>query len=788
MSQSLSLISLDNKKAYELCRRLKTGLSKIEVSYVREHFKRLGRDPTDIELQTIAQTWSEHCFHKIFKSRIKYGKEVIDGLFRSYIRRATEELAPNWVVSAFSDNAGIVKFEETYSIAAKVETHNHPSAVDPFGGAATGVGGVIRDILGVWAEPIADTDMLFFGDLSFPYRKLPSGIKHPRYLLSGVVSGVGTYGNNMGIPTVNGGVYFDAKFTGYTLVFCGCIGLLKNRNYAKSASPGDVLVIAGARTGRDGIHGVNFASEKIEGDTDALRSAVQIPDPIIEEKLKRAVLEIGDRRLASAITDLGGGGLSSGVCEIAKSYRCGAEVDLASIPLKSSELDPWEVWVSESQERMLLVVPEQTLAKVLSVFEREEIEAGAFGRLTQGSDVVLKSKSEELGRLNLDFLFSPPLPELRAKTVTKKIVPSKSPPTGTRPRRPPDLSAEVLSLLRTPNIASKESIVRTYDFEVKGNTVIKPFQYPNSGPNDAAVLKPIENSEKGIAISCGYNPSLSRFDCYWMAASSIDEAVRNNIAVGGRRIALLDNFAWGDPEDPENLGGLVRAAQACYDVSKAFDMPYISGKDSLYNETPLGEILPTLAITAIGIIPEITRSLTADFKDSGNSIYLVGRTKEELGGSEYYRMRRLEMGEVPKLDFELTPAMYRAINRATDQPYVRACHDVSQGGLAVCVAEMCFGSMLGADISLTIDGKEVDAVRNSMFSESNSRFVIEIQKGEEEKFEKTMKGFPIERIGTVSEGSIRINDKSGKKLVDLPTKECYGAWRETFSPKVNGGA
>ncbi|MCL4518393.1 MAG: AIR synthase-related protein [Thaumarchaeota archaeon] len=558
--QGLSLISVDEKKAFQLCKRLKTGLNQEEVSHVRTYFKNLKRDPTEIELQTIAQTWSEHCFHKVFKSPIKLGNDSYDGILKSLIRRATEELAPNWVVSAFSDNAGIIKFEETYSIAAKVETHNHPSAVDPFGGAATGVGGVIRDILGVWAEPIANTDVLFFGDLDFPYNKLPSGIKHPRYLMNGVVAGVGMYGNNMGIPTVNGGLCFDSSFNGYALVFCGCLGLLKNRNYAKSAKPGDVLVVAGSKTGREGIHGVNFASEKLKGDTDELRSAVQIPDPIVEERLKRAVLEIADRHLASAITDLGGGGLSSGVCELAKSYTCGAVVDITSIPIKSEDLLPWEIWISETQERMLLAVPEATLAKVLSVFEREEIEASAFGRLTSDGVLVLRNREGELGQLDLNFLFSPPMPKLLAK-YSQKQVKTTNPQFGKS-----DFAADLLTLLGSANIASKESIVRTYDHEVRGCTIVKPFQYPFSGPNDAAVLKPVKNSTRGLVVSCGYNPRLSQFDPYWMAAASIDEAIRNNVAAGGRRIALLDNFAWGNPEIPENLGSLVRAAKACYDL------------------------------------------------------------------------------------------------------------------------------------------------------------------------------------------------------------------------------
>ncbi|MGI0091436.1 MAG: phosphoribosylformylglycinamidine synthase subunit PurL, partial [Nitrososphaerales archaeon] len=702
-----------------------------------------------------------------------------------FIKRATDELSPNWIISAFSDNAGIIKFEETYSIAAKVETHNHPSAIDPFGGAATGVGGVIRDILGVWAEPIANTDVLFFGELDFPYQKLPRGIKHPRFLLNGVVSGVGMYGNNMGIPTVNGGVYFDNSFAGYALVFCGCFGLLKNRNYARSAKPGDVLVIAGSRTGREGIHGVNFASEKIGNETDELRPAVQIPDPIVEEKLRRAVLEVADRRLASAITDLGGGGLSSGVCEVAKNFGCGAEVDLASIPLKIHELEPWEAWVSESQERMLLVVPEQTLAKVLSVFEREELEAGAFGKLVPEQEVILRKRQELLGKIDLRFLFSPPLPNLEATPRRRGngegLTKAKSLARAAL-KQPSDYNQDLILLLSAPNIASKEGIVRTYDHEVQGKTIVKPFQYPMSGPNDACVLKPIMNSEKALVISCGYNPRLSSIDTYWMAAASIDEAVRNNVAVGGRRIALLDNFAWGDPEDAGSLGDLVGAARACYDVAKGLETPFISGKDSLYNQTPLGDISPTLLITALGIVPEISRCVTANFKQEGNTIYLAGKTKAELGGSEYFKLKNLSGGEVPKLDPPSSASLYRIINKLTDQTYVRACHDISQGGLVISLAEMCFANGLGAEIEFADEKSFEDKLGalELLFSESNSRFLLEVQAGEEDKFEKIIRGLPYKKLGRVAKDKIVIKHET-KSVVSIPTETCYSSWRSTFS-------
>jgi phosphoribosylformylglycinamidine synthase II len=776
--QKLSFLSLDDKKAFQLCRKLGTGISPAEVSYLLAYFRKLGRDPTIIEIQTIAQTWSEHCFHKVFKSKISLGNETINGLFRSYIKKATEEIGAKWIVSAFSDNAGIVKFEDTISIAAKVETHNHPSAVEPFGGAATGVGGVIRDILGVWAEPIAITDTLFFGDLNFPFKKLPQGVKHPRYLLSGVVAGVGNYGNNMGIPTVNGGIYFDDAYTGYTLVFCGCIGLLKARNYARSAKPGDILVIAGGRTGRDGIHGVNFASEKIEGDTDALRSAVQIPDPIVEEKLMRAILEIGDRRLASAITDLGGGGLSSGVCELVRNFDCGAQVDLARVLLKTSRIEPWEIWISESQERMLVAVSAESVAKTLSIFEREEVEACAIGQLTATNSIVLMNREVTLGELNLDFLFSPPLPNLFAKSVP---VPQSKVKADRRSKKleEEDFTEDLLSLLRSPNIASKEQFVRTYDFEVKGNTVLKPFEFPGAGPNDASVLKPLLGSQKGIVISCGYNPRLAALDPYWMAAAAIDEAVRNNVAAGGRRVALLDNFAWGNPEDPKTLGGLVQAARACYDVSKAYEMPFISGKDSLYNETPLGEILPTLMVTAVGIIPDVSNTMSADFKTVCDAVYLVGETKPELGGSEYYRLKKQFGGEVPKLDLKKAPSLYRAVNKATDQPFVRAVHDLSQGGLGVALAEMCISNLLGVEIILPESSEELTTTEQ-LFSESNSRFVLEVKAGEEKKFEKLFKSFPCVRIGTVRKDRFQIFDSNGRALIETSSKDCSLAWKSGF--------
>ncbi len=451
----------------------------------------------------------------------------------------------------------------------------------------------------MWADPIACTDVLGFGPLDYDYNKLPAGVKHPKYVYMGVTAGISAYGNNMGIPTVNGAIYFDESYTGNVTVYCGCIGLLPLAKFTKNAKPGHIVVLAGGKTGRDGIHGVTFASAELtEKSEEISRPAVQIADPIEEEKVKRAIIEIRDLQLASATTDLGGGGLSSAVGETAERFDCGVTIDLGKVPLKYQGLAPWEIYISESQERMLITVPPENLERVMAVFEKEDVEATAIGKLTTERRLQLNFNGEKVADMDMAFLFNP-CKSMKTATIENQsfIEPEFS--------EPENLTETLLQLLAAPNIASKESVIRTYDHEVKGNTTLKPLQGEYAGPNDAAVLKPLNDSWKGLAISCGMNPNYGKIDAYWMAASAIDEAVRNNVAVGGRRIALLDNFTWGNPEKPERLGSLVRACEACYDFAVAFKTPFISGKDSLYNESPMGPVTPTLLITAVGIVPNI---------------------------------------------------------------------------------------------------------------------------------------------------------------------------------------
>jgi phosphoribosylformylglycinamidine synthase II len=774
-----NLATATDTQLLEISNEQGLGLNLAEMKQIQAYFKIQKRNPTDVELQILGQTWSEHCCHKTFKGKIliEGGKEV-NSLFKTYISKATKEINAKWCISVFEDNAGIIDFDKGYAIAAKVETHNHPSAVEPFGGAATGVGGVIRDILGVWADPIACTDVLGFGPLNYDYTKLPAGMKHPKYIYMGVTAGIGTYGNNMGIPTVNGAIYFDESYTGNVVVYCGCIGLLPLKKYKKEAKVGHYVVLAGGKTGRDGIHGVTFASAELtEKSEEVSRPAVQIADPIEEEKVTRAMMKIRDLELGSATTDIGGGGLSSAVGETADRFGCGVTVDLGKVPLKYAGLAPWEIYVSESQERMILTVPPENLQKVLEIFETEDVEANAIGQLTKEKVLRLRYEGITVAELDMKFLFTTTKVTKTAKIETPKL----EEPNFAEPK---NLTETLLQLLSAPNITSKESVVRTYDHEVKGNTTLKPFHGQYAGPNDAAILKPLNNSWKGVAISCGMNPNYGKIDAYWMAASAIDEAIRNNLAVGGRRIAILDNFVWGNPEKPERLGSLVKACEACYDIATAFKTPFISGKDSLYNESPLGPVTPTLLITAVGIVPDIRSAVSMDTKAPGNLLYVIGDTYNELGGSEYYKLKGYLGNSVPKLHAVKARKTYYAFTKAIGEGVIKAAHDLSEGGLAVAAAEMALASNFGMDLDLKkLPVKAVERNDFALFSESNSRFLVEIAQKDKETFETIMKGKIIAEMGKVTKNpSLTIKGlKESNPVVDAPVADLRESWKRTLS-------
>jgi phosphoribosylformylglycinamidine synthase len=775
----VALAKATDAELVKVSNKLALGLSLDEMKVVQAYFKNEKRNPSDVELQTIGQTWSEHCCHKTFKGKILFDGKEINSLFKTYIAKVTKEINAPWCFNVFEDNAGIVKFDKGCGIAAKVETHNHPSAVDPFGGAANGIGGVVRDILGVWADPIACTGVSCFGPLDFDYNKLPTGVKHPKYLYRNIAAGISFYGNNLGVPTVNGAICFDDSYTGNVVACCGCFGILPLDKYLKNAKAGDYIVMAGGKTGRDGIHGVTFASAELtEKSEEASNPAVQTSDPIAEEKLKRAIIILRDRQLASAITDLGGGGLSSAVGETAERYACGATIELSKVPLKYPGLTPWEIYISESQERQLFTVPPENLDVALSVFEQEEVEAVAIGQLTKEHRLKITYQNSTVADVDMTFLFNVPVTTKQA-TLT--------PPLLTEPEfaEPSDLTQTLMQLLGMPNIASKESVVQTYDHEVKGNTVLKPFQGKYGGPNDAAVIKPLDNSWKGLAISCGVNPNYGKIDPYWMTASAIDEAIRNNLAVGGRRIALLDNFIWGNPEKPERLGSLVRACQACYDTAKAYRTPFISGKDSLYNESQMGPVTPTLIITAIGIVPDLRSTVSMDLKTSGNLLYLLGSTYHELGGSEYYKLHGHLGMSVPKVHPSKARKNYYNLTKAIGYGMVKSCHDLSDGGLAVAAAEMAFAGNIGLTLDLkAIPNKTITRNDFLLFSESNSRLLIEVSPKDRYDFEALMKNNCTLIGETTNTEKLQIHGLTNNLIVDAPLSELRVAWKKTLNTEA----
>ena len=776
----VDLKNADAQQLLQISGKLGIGLNLTEMRLVQNYFAKKKRNPTDVELQTIGQTWSEHCYHKTFKGDITTPEGKISSLFKTYIAKATKELDPDWCISVFEDNAGIIEFDKKHAIAAKVETHNHPSAIEPFGGAATGTGGVIRDILAVWADPIACTDVLCFGPLDYDYDKLPAGTKHPKYVYSGVVAGIGSYGNNMGIPTVNGAIHFDESYVGNVVVYCGCVGILPKDKFVKDTRAGDIALLVGGETGRDGIHGVTFASAELTKESEEIsRPAVQIANPIEEERVKRAIVKLRDAGLGSAITDIGGGGISCGTGEMAERSNLGIHVYLEKIPLKYRGLAPWEIYVSESQERMLLSVPERNLEKALEIFETEGVKASSIGKFTTDGILKVTYMGETVAELDIDFVFDPP----KFSASTDWLPPKLEEPTFPAPK---DLNKEIVDLFSLPNIASKESVVRTYDHEVKGNTVLKPLQSNFGGPNDAAVLKPVVDSWKGIVVSCGMNVNYGKIDAYWMAASAIDEAIRNNVAVGGRRIALLDNFTWGNPQKPDRLGSLVRACKACYDYAKGFEAPFISGKDSLYNESPIGPVTPTLLITAIGVTPDIRKTVSMELKEDGNIVYLVGKTCPELGGSHYYLNKGFLGNSVPEVRIEQAKKTMDSITEAIDRGYLRSCHDLSEGGLAVAAAEMAFSSGYGIDLDLRKVPRTKDVCRNDfvLFSESNSRFLVEVAQKHRQEFEALMKDAVCAEVGKVKkECMLTVACLDGKQVMNADLTALRRLWQSVLGAR-----
>jgi phosphoribosylformylglycinamidine synthase subunit PurSL len=766
--ETIPLEGLDDPALEKLSRDRCLALSVRELDAVRDHFRAVGRAPFEIELETIAQTWSEHCCHKTLTSGVDHvgpaGAARYDNLLKETVFAATRTiratLGPrDWCVSVFKDNSGVVRFDGDHDICVKVETHNHPSAIEPYGGAATGLGGVIRDVLGtgLGAKPIANLDVFCVAPPDTPAADVPPGVIHPRRLLAGVAAGVRDYGNRMGIPTIAGAVAFHPGYIGNPLVFCGTVGIMPRGHADAAVEGGDLVVVAGGRTGRDGIHGATFSSIELTSASETESGgAVQIGHAIHEKMLTDFVLEASRQRLFHAITDCGAGGLSSAVGEMGATL--GADVDLDRVPLKYEGLSATEVWISEAQERMVLAVAPGDWPALERIAADEGVEATAIGTFTGSGRIVLKWHGRVAGDLDCHFLHEGrPRQQLTARHA----------PTAPSPlvwSGDAAVSAALLDVLALPDVASKERIIRQYDHEVQGCSVLKPLLGPGGGPADGTVIRGVLGRDRGIVLGVGLRHHLGRLDPYQMAAGGIVEAIANVVAAGAdpERIALLDNFCWGDTRRPESLGTLVEACRACHDLAIAFAAPFVSGKDSLNNVFAYADatgaareisIPPTLLITAVGQLDDVRRAVSPDLKTAGNRLAVVGETGGDLAGSQLALTGRASGGGVPAVDVAACRAAIHAVAAARRAGLLQACHDVSDGGLATAVAEMAIGGRLGAQLVLADVPTATAAAGHDLtvaFAETPGRFVCEVKPEHAAEFARCLEGVRFGWIGSVA--------------------------------------
>ena len=738
------------------------GLSVDEMKVVRDYFKKEGREPTDVELQSLGQAWSEHCCYKSSKPILK---EFVFGLDREDILSRGD--------------AGVMVFDDDYGYCLRIESHNHPSAVEPYGGAATGIGGILRDVVCMGAQPIGLADPLCFGPIDYS-GEIPPGTKHPRYLVNGVVSGIRDYGNRCGIPTITGGFFFDEKYTGNCLVNVACLGIVKRKDLANNfaGGPGEVMILIGGRTGRDGIHGVNFASADLTATSDEdSRGAVQLGDPITKEPVMHACFEVNAKHLITGMKDLGGGGLSCVVGEMALEAGCGADVDLEKVPLKEPGLAPWEIWVSESQERMMCTCKPENVDKVLEIFDMWDVLATPIAKTTDKRRTRLFWNGELIFDMDLEFLTGGPVYN-RPYTLPK--VSSKA--NEKFPELPSDKEV-ILKMLSDFNVASKEWAIRQYDHEVRASTAIHPMvgKLNETGPGDASVLLPVPGSKRGLAAAIGCNPWFCEADPYKGGMAAIDETCRNIVAVGAMPNAFTDCLNFGNPEIPERLGVFREAVRGLGEIARELNIPIPSGNVSLYNEAPGGKhILPTPMLLGCGIIDDVTKAVTADFKRTGSCIFIVGKTKDEMGASLLFRKFGGVEGEVPGVDIPALKRNMANLLKAMDKRLVLSCHDCSDGGLAVAVAEMCISGQVGAEIDLSaMDGE----LRRKLYSESNSRWIVEVDGKDVTEFTKIM-GDDAQIIGITKGDSLRIKDNG----TEIPVTEMRKAWNDPIWNIMGGAA
>ena len=812
----IDLQKLNEQELLNLSQERVLALNLEEMQTIRSYYQRpevkatraqlgLPSNPTDAELECLAQTWSEHCKHKIFNAKINYldqdknQEEHINSLFQTYIARPTEIIRKNkgqqdYCLSVFKDNAGVIKFDSETDVCIKVETHNSPSALDPYGGALTGIVGVNRDPMGtgLGANLLCNTDVFCFAS-PFYQGELPPRLLHPRRVFEGVREGVEHGGNKSGIPTVNGAIVFDERYLGKPLVFCGTVGKIPHQiqgrpGYTKKAEVGDLIVMVGGRIGKDGIHGATFSSEELHEGSPA--TAVQIGDPITQRKMYDFIIRARDLGLYNAITDNGAGGLSSSVGEMAEDTG-GCELDLSKAPLKYDGLKPWEILLSEAQERMTLAVPPQNLEQFLTLAKEMDVEASVLGRFNNSGKFLVKYEDKVVAYLDLDFLHHG-LPQLKLRAIWKK---PRFPRIESSQLTISDHRSFLTKMLGRLNICSKEYVIRQYDHEVQGGSVIKPLMgIEQDGPMDAAVIRPVLDKKRALVISNGICPKFSDLDTYWMVANAIDEAIRNCVAVGGdpNYLAGVDNFCWCDPifseKTPDGhykLAQLVRANKALAQFCLAFGVPCISGKDSMKNDYTGGgkkiSIPPTVLFSLISVIPDLTKCQTSDFKAPNEYIYLLGLTRKELGGSEFLAELGIKGGDVPLVDVLSAKKRYQTLYQAISQGLVTSCHDLSDGGLAVSLAEMAIGGKMGFEVDLSLVPRCQElSLEEILYSESASRLLLTVKPEHKARFENMFVGQKLACLGqTIASPELNFYFQD-KPVMQISVQEATQAWKRTL--------
>lgn len=780
-------------------RRGPLALDLDSMQNIKKYFEKLGRNPTDIEIEALAQTWSEHCKHTIFANPID---NIKDGLYKTYIKGATNIIRKkkgkkDFCVSVFSDNSGGVAFDEDFLITHKVETHNSPSALDPFGGAITGIVGVNRDTLGfgLGAKPVANVYGFCVGeptDKAPLYRDKAKKQKMflPKRIMEGVIKGVNVGGNCSGIPTLSGFIKFDDRFKGKPLVFAGTVGLIPRKingrnSHEKRAEAGDYIVMLGGRVGADGIHGATFSSVVMDSGSPA--TAVQIGDPITQKKLSDAIVkEARNMNLYNSITDNGAGGISCSVAEMAK--ECGgARVDLEKVPLKYPGLEPWQIWISESQERMTLSVPKKKMHVFKKLMEDRGVEATVIGEYTDSGRCEVDYNGHKIMDIDMDFLHDG-LPKHHLKT-TRMTQKNHEPVLKKK-----DLYTEdLLDLLQINNVGSFAFISEQYDHEVQSSSVLKPLSGAGMINTDTQVFRPVLNSQKGVVLTSALYPSYGDISTYHMAACTIDTAVRNIISAGGtlNHLSILDNFCWCSSDDKKRLWQLVETVRACYDYAVGYGTPFISGKDSMFNDfkgydkngNPVKiSIPPTLLISAISVMPDILKTISPEFKEAGDSIYLLGETDNELGAGEYFKMLAKKNKDkaignnVPLVNLEKNLKTYQVLEKIIDRELLDSSMSVTSGGLAVALGKASVGGMLGCDVSLSEMPGSARSIEAKLFSESQGRILVSVPPRKVKDFEKMVKKIPHTRLGKVTENKKFIIKMNDKKIIDSSIKNLYGAY------------